>query len=115
MRRIWRDALRRWDDENKPTAIARHRELADIDLGALDDDALRDQLHQRVAWLTDMAYQHHRFNSMAMLPVGDFILHAVGWTGRAAGRSAPATVGQGDVGARLLHRRRAGRTPDSGR
>jgi rifampicin phosphotransferase len=29
-----------------------------------------------------MAYQHHRFNSMAMLPIGDFVLHAVGWTGR---------------------------------
>lgn len=80
--RIWRDALRRWDEEDKPTSIARHRELADIDLATLDDAGLRDQLHQRIDWLTEMAYQHHRFNSMAMLPVGDFILHAVGWTGR---------------------------------
>jgi phosphohistidine swiveling domain-containing protein len=80
--RIWRDVLQRWDDEIKPAAIARHRELADVDLTALDDDELRDQLHQRIRWLTDMAYQHHRFNTMAMLPIGDFILHAVGWTGR---------------------------------
>jgi pyruvate,water dikinase len=80
--RIWRDVLQRWDDEIKPAAIARHRELAAIDLTALDDEALRDQLHQRIAWLTEMAYQHHRFNSMAMLPIGDFILHAVGWTER---------------------------------
>jgi phosphohistidine swiveling domain-containing protein len=80
--RIWRDVVEQWDAEIKPAAIARHRELADIDLTALDDDELRDQLHQRIAWLTDMAYQHHRFNSMAMLPVGDFILHAVGWTDR---------------------------------
>ena len=29
-----------------------------------------------------MAYQHHRFNATAMLPMGDFILHAVRWTGR---------------------------------
>jgi rifampicin phosphotransferase len=72
----------RWDGELKPAAIARHRELADVDLSALDDDGLRDQLHQRMAWLTDMAYQHHRFNAMAMLPVGDFILHAMQWTGR---------------------------------
>jgi phosphohistidine swiveling domain-containing protein len=80
--RIWRDVLRRWDDEIKPAAIARHRKLADVDLGSLDDDALLDQLHQRISWLTDMAYQHHRFNTMAMLPIGDFILHAVAWTGR---------------------------------
>lgn len=81
--RIWRDVLQRWDDEIKPAAIARHRELAAIDLTALDDEGLREQLHERVAWLTEMAYQHHRFNSMAMLPIGDFILHAVGWTERA--------------------------------
>jgi phosphohistidine swiveling domain-containing protein len=80
--RIWRDVLQRWDDEVKPAAIARHRALAAVDLSALDDDELLDQLHQRVAWLTDMAYQHHRFNAPAMLPIGDFILHAVAWTGR---------------------------------
>ena len=29
-----------------------------------------------------MWQQHHTFNAMAMLPVGDFILHAVRWTGK---------------------------------
>ena len=81
--RIWRDVLARWDGELKPASIARHRQLADVDLTSLDDEGLRDQLHQRTAWLTDMAYQHHRFNTMAMLPIGDFILHAMRWTGRA--------------------------------
>jgi phosphohistidine swiveling domain-containing protein len=80
--RVWRAALQSWDDDVKPAAIARHRQLADVDLEALDDDALRGQLRERIAWLTDMAYQHHRYNAMAMLPVGDFILHAVRWTGR---------------------------------
>src|SRR4051794_37785499 len=80
--RIWREVLDRWDGELKPAAIARHRELGDVDLSALDDNGLRQQLHERMAWVTDMAYQHHRFNAMAMLPVGDFILHAMQWTGR---------------------------------
>jgi phosphohistidine swiveling domain-containing protein len=80
--RIWRDVVQRWDDDIKPSAVKRHRELADVDLTALDDDELRAQLHERISWLTEMAYQHHRFNSMAMLPVGDFVLHAVQWTGR---------------------------------
>ncbi|HZI43723.1 MAG TPA: PEP-utilizing enzyme [Ilumatobacter sp.] len=80
--RIWRESLERWDNELKPASIKRHRELADVDLSALDDEGLRDQLHQRIEWLTEMAYQHHRFNAMAMLPVGDFILHAMQWTGR---------------------------------
>jgi phosphohistidine swiveling domain-containing protein len=81
--RIWREVVQRWDDEFKPAAIERHRALAEIDLAALDDDELLDQLRQRTQWLTDMAYQHHRFNATAMLPIGDFILHAVAWTGGA--------------------------------
>jgi rifampicin phosphotransferase len=79
--RIWREVLERWDSELKPAAITRHRQFADVDLTALDDEGLRDQLHQRTEWLTEMAYQHHRFNVTAMLPVGDFILHAMQWTG----------------------------------
>jgi len=80
--RIWRDSIKLWDDECKPAAIARHRQFADVDLTALDDEGLRDQLHRRIEWVTEMAYQHHRFNAAAMLPMGDFILHAVQWTGR---------------------------------
>jgi pyruvate,water dikinase len=81
--RIWRDVLQRWDTECKPVAIARHRELAAVDLGTLDDAALLAQLRTRIEWLTEMAYQHHRFNATAMLPIGDFILHAARWTGEA--------------------------------
>jgi phosphohistidine swiveling domain-containing protein len=80
--RIWRDVVERWDTELKPASISRHREFGDVDLTALDDEGLRHQLHRRIEWLTEMAYQHHRFNAIAMLPVGDFILHAVRWTGR---------------------------------
>ena len=29
-----------------------------------------------------MVYQHHRHNMHALVPVGDFLLHAAGWTGR---------------------------------
>lgn len=79
---IWRDALRQWDDEVKPAAVARHRELAGIDLGSLDDEGLRSHLHACLEHLGSMWEQHHRFNAMAMLPVGDFVLHASRWSGR---------------------------------
>jgi pyruvate,water dikinase len=80
--RIWRDALRHWDEEAKPASIARHQELADVDLAELDTEGLRAHLHACVDHLTLMWPQHHRFNAMAMLPVADFVLHAVEWTGR---------------------------------
>lgn len=80
--RIWREAIRVWDQERKPASIARHRELADVDLGGLDTEGLRVHLHRCIEHLGAMWCQHHHFNAMAMLPVGDFILHAVRWTGR---------------------------------
>jgi phosphohistidine swiveling domain-containing protein len=81
-RRIWREAVRFWDEERKPASIAQHQQLADVDLRALDTEGLRDHLHRCIEHLGEMWAQHHRFNAMAMLPVGDFILHAVRWTGR---------------------------------
>jgi pyruvate,water dikinase len=81
-RRIWREGVRRWDEETKPAALARHRALADVDLAALTDDELRLHLHTCIDHLRAMWAQHHRHNGFAMIPVGDFVLHAVAWTGR---------------------------------
>ena len=79
--RIWREGIRRWDEEQKPTSIARHREL-DADLAALSDAQLQAHIHACMAHVTEMVYQHHRNNMHALLPVGDFLLHAAGWSGR---------------------------------
>lgn len=80
--RIWRDVIRYWDEELKPASIVAHRRLADVDLASLDTEGLRAHLHRCVEHLGAMWYQHHRYNGMAMLPIGDFILHASRWTGR---------------------------------
>jgi rifampicin phosphotransferase len=79
--RIWRDAMQQWDDELKPAAIAKHHALASVDLEALETEALRAHLHACYDHLGAMWYQHHRFNAMTLVPVGDFILQAAGWTG----------------------------------
>jgi phosphohistidine swiveling domain-containing protein len=80
--RIWREGLRGWDEERKPASIARHQELASVDLAALDTEGLRRHLHECIEHLAAMWQQHHTYNAMAMLPVGDFILHALRWTGK---------------------------------
>ncbi len=82
--RIWRGAIREWDERDKPTAIARHREL-DVDLSSLDDDQLQAHLTACASHVTAMVYQHHRYNSHALVPVGDFLLHAMQWTGQPLG------------------------------
>ena len=79
--RIWREGMRRWDEELKPASVARHREL-DVDLMALDDAQLASHIDACLSHVTEMVYQHHRHNAHALVPVGDFLLHAATWTGR---------------------------------
>lgn len=79
--RIWREAIRRWDDECKPSSIERHRAL-DVELSSLDDAQLLAHIEQCAVHVSEMVYQHHRFNSHALVPVGDFVLNALRWTGR---------------------------------
>ncbi len=80
--RIWRDTLKHWDDEAKPRAIEKHRELAAVDLPSLDDEELRAHLHRCFDHMAKMWQQHHTFNAAALVPVGDFVLHAATWTQR---------------------------------
>jgi phosphohistidine swiveling domain-containing protein len=79
--RIWREGMRRWDEELKPASVARHRAL-DVDLSALDDTQLQAHIDTCIGEVSDMVFQHHRHNTHALVPVGDFLLQAAGWTGR---------------------------------
>ncbi len=80
--RIWRDEIRTWDDQVKPAAQTRHRELGSVDLAALDDADLLAHLRTCLAHVTAMVYQHHRYNCHALVAVGDFVLQTAGWTHR---------------------------------
>jgi pyruvate,water dikinase len=80
--RIWRHTLHFWDNELKPRSIALHRALGDVELETISTEGLRAHLHRCVDHLGAMWYQHHRFNAMALVPVGDFVLHAARWTRR---------------------------------
>ena len=80
--RIWRGGMRRWDEEIKPAAIAKHHEIAAVDLTRLDTEGLRDHLHRCIDHLGAMWHQHHSMNAFALTPVGDFVLHAATWARR---------------------------------
>lgn len=67
--RIWREDLELWQ-ELKKASVARHRELFGVDLESLDTDGLAAHLRECAEHLSAMAYQHHRFNTPATLPVG---------------------------------------------
>lgn len=80
-RKLWREQLRDWDETQKPAAIARHRELQAVDADALLDADLVAYLKRCRDHHSAMIAQHMRFTAGAVLPVGDFLVHAGEWTG----------------------------------
>jgi rifampicin phosphotransferase len=83
-RKLWREDLERWDREVKPTAIRAHLELLVVDPDTLDTRALLAYVDRCRENQIQGAYIHHLFNVPALLPVGDFLVHAQEWTGRTA-------------------------------
>jgi pyruvate,water dikinase len=81
-RKLWREDLERWDREVKPVAIRDHLELLAVDPGGLEKDDLLAYLDCCRENQKHGAYIHHLFNMPALLPIGDFLVHARLWTGR---------------------------------
>jgi rifampicin phosphotransferase len=79
--KLWREQLRDWDENCKPSAIAMHRELQAVDPDALSDAELVSYLTRCRDHHSAMIAQHMRFTAAAVLPTGDFLAHVGDWTG----------------------------------
>ncbi len=79
--KLWREQLRDWDENRKPSSIALHRELQAIDPDALSDAELVAYLIRCRDHHSAMIAQHMRFTAAAVLPTGDFLTHVGDWTG----------------------------------
>jgi phosphohistidine swiveling domain-containing protein len=78
---LWREQLREWDEERKPAAIAKHREIQAVDPDALSDEELVAYLHRCRDHHAAMITQHMTFTGGAVIPTGDFVAHVGDWTG----------------------------------
>jgi phosphohistidine swiveling domain-containing protein len=79
--KLWREQLRDWDENRKPSAIAMHRELQAVDPDALSDAELVAYLKRCRDHHSAMITQHMRFTAGAVLPTGDFLAQVGNWTG----------------------------------
>ena len=79
--KLWREQLRDWDENCKPTAIAMHRELQAVDPDALSNAELVAYLTRCRDHHSAMIAQHMRFTAGAVLPTSDFLAHVGDWTG----------------------------------
>jgi len=96
-RKLWREDLRRWDDEEKPKAIGRSRELLAIDPDGLSTGDLVSHLEECRAHHREMIYQHMRHTAPAVVPTGDFVVHAIEWTGLPPAELMPLLRGSAPV------------------
>ncbi|HLL54396.1 MAG TPA: PEP-utilizing enzyme [Myxococcaceae bacterium] len=98
-RKLWREDLRRWDEEVKPAAIRAHRVLQAVDPAALSVPELAKHLSACRAHLHEMMRVHHSFNMATGIPVGDFLVHAQEWTGKSVGELARLFKGSSPLSA----------------
>jgi pyruvate,water dikinase len=107
-RKLWREDLHDWDQDIKPAAIRDHLALQALDPSELSTESLLAHLQQCRENLKRGYYLHHRFNIPAVVPAGDFLVHAEDWTGRSATDllrllqgSSPISLGAADELKRL--------------
>ena len=79
--KLWREQLRDWDENRKPSSIATHRELQGVNPDALSDAELVAYLKRCRDHHAAMVTQHMRFTGSATIPIGDFLAHVGDWTG----------------------------------
>jgi phosphohistidine swiveling domain-containing protein len=78
--KLWREQLRDWDENRKPSAIAKHRELQAVDPDALSDAELIAYMRRCRDHHSAMIAQHMEFTAGAVLPTSDFLAHVGDWT-----------------------------------
>lgn len=80
-KKLWREQLRDWDENRKPSSITTHKELQAVNLDALSDAEMVVYLKRCRDHHSAMIAQHMRFTAGALLPTGDFLAHVGQWTG----------------------------------
>jgi pyruvate,water dikinase len=108
--RAWRNDLKWWHEEVKPAVQAEAQALLAEDIASIPDAQLVDHVRRAVDFFGRTTYWHHRFNCCVMIPTGDFLTHAIEWTGltpdeilRAFRGASPVSAGATDELGTLRH------------
>jgi rifampicin phosphotransferase len=79
--RLWREDARYFFETLWPQALDRFQRLGSLDLEALDDEAFVGHLDELIAIVNEQFHDHFSRHVAGMFPVGDFLVHAIDWTG----------------------------------
>jgi pyruvate,water dikinase len=82
-RKLWRDDVRLWDEQVRPELAAAAKALVAENLSALSNRDLAAHVRRASAFLDTTIFWHHRLNMCSMVPLGDFLVQTMAWTGLA--------------------------------
>jgi len=93
----WRADLDEWDNVDRPAAIAKHRAIQAVEVGALSNDELADHIAQCHQHCADSIFLHHKYTVPAVLATGDLLAGVHEWTGLAGGPVMQLLRGTSDI------------------
>ncbi len=79
--KLWREQAQEWHEVRKPASVRAHHEIQAIDPDELSDEELVAYLRRCHDHHAAMIRQHMAFTGTAVMPPGDFLVHAREWTG----------------------------------
>jgi phosphohistidine swiveling domain-containing protein len=116
----WRHEVDQWFDHDRAETVANNRAFQRVDVGALDDDRLVEQVRLLLAHFATQARRNLETHGGDLMPTGDFLAHCRRWgipdadaTALLRG-SSPATVETAELAAPVAKAiADAGHTPTS--
>jgi phosphohistidine swiveling domain-containing protein len=79
--KVWRASAQDWHEVRKPASEKANREIQAVDPDQLSDEELVAHLGRCRDNHVSMVRQHMAFTGTAVIPPGDFLVHAKQWTG----------------------------------
>jgi len=83
--KLWREDLKRWDEEVKPDSIRRNLELQAVNPESLDNEGLIQHMTDCYQNVAEMLYRHHIFTIPSLIPVGLYVGNVCQWSGTSPG------------------------------
>jgi rifampicin phosphotransferase len=84
--KLWREDLRRWDENVKPDSISRNSRLQKTPISSLSHSEFIKYLEEIRDNSAEMVYRHHIFTVTCCMPVGHFLVECEQSTGLPSGQ-----------------------------
>ena len=95
--KLWREDLRRWDEQLKPDSVARNSRLQKTAIASLPHSEFIKYLGEIRDNTAEMIYRHHIFTIPCCMPVGYFLVECKRWTGLPTGHILSVLKGAAPV------------------